>query len=70
MGSSDFPLTVVVSVVALGKFSQKSSNDAPCSRYWGLLSSALDILLSEPVVGTNTPADIRVAGEEIAFKEV
>ncbi|KAJ0501681.1 hypothetical protein HanHA300_Chr11g0403581 [Helianthus annuus] len=69
-GSSDFPPVVVVSVVDLGKVSQKSSTDAPFSWYWGLLSSAEVTILSEPVYNGNTPVDTMVPKEEIAFKGV
>ncbi|KAJ0586701.1 hypothetical protein HanIR_Chr04g0154761 [Helianthus annuus] len=54
----------------LGTESQKSAIDAPCSWYWGLLSSALDNLLMLPVVKTNSLVVFSSAIEEIAFKGV
>ncbi|KAJ0589153.1 hypothetical protein HanIR_Chr04g0182801 [Helianthus annuus] len=54
----------------LGNESQKSFIDAPCSWYWGLLSSALDSLLKVPVGITNSLVVLRGAIKEIAFKGV
>ena len=65
MGSSDFPLAVVVSDVEVGSVLQTSTTDAPFSWYWGLLPSTLDNLLMEPVVNTNSLAETEVLWKEL-----
>ncbi|KAJ0937606.1 hypothetical protein HanRHA438_Chr03g0143941 [Helianthus annuus] len=70
MESSVSPPAVVVPMCYLGHEAQKSSIDAPCSWYWGLLSSEIDNLSMVPVVKTNSLVVTRGAIEEIAFKGV
>ncbi|KAJ0795594.1 hypothetical protein HanPI659440_Chr04g0152261 [Helianthus annuus] len=48
MGSSDFPLAVVVSAVGPEEVSTGSSTDAPLSWYWGLPYTSA-ILFNTPV---------------------
>ncbi|KAJ0845345.1 hypothetical protein HanRHA438_Chr15g0712571 [Helianthus annuus] len=54
----------------LGTESQKSFIDAPCSWYWGLLSSTLDNLLRVPEGTTYSLVVIIGVIVEIAFKGV